>query len=114
MYKKIKQHIQNTNRLSFSLAELLRLECRLGPIKRGNQLLLSRFDRFFANPTHHWAAANRSAFDLATQLRADHNLKTPDALHLAVAISSGCDEFWTNDFRLAKAAAQRINIVTFN
>lgn len=31
-------------------------------------------------------------------------LKTPDALHVAVAKRSGCTAFWTNDNRLAKLA----------
>jgi hypothetical protein len=30
------------------------------------------------------------------------------ALHLAAAILDGCDEFWTNDPRLAAAAGERI------
>jgi predicted nucleic acid-binding protein len=30
-------------------------------------------------------------------LRARHNLKTPDALHIAVALDAGCDAFLTND-----------------
>ena len=33
----------------------------------------------------------------AAELRATHNLKTPDALHLATAIVSGADAFLTND-----------------
>ncbi len=53
-------------------------------------------------------------FDLATELRAQHGLKTPDALHLAAALRAGCDEFWTNDEHLAKAAAGRIGIVVFD
>jgi predicted nucleic acid-binding protein len=38
----------------------------------------------------------------AAQLRADLNLKTPDALHLAAAIEAGCDRVLTNDNRLSK------------
>ena len=49
-------------------------------------------------------------FDLATELRAEHGIKTPDALHLAAAIHGGCDALWTNDKRLARAAAERIRI----
>ena len=98
----------------FLLSELLRLECRLGPIKHGADLLLARFDRFFANPSHLWIAASRAIFDRATKLRAEHGLKTPDALHLAAALEAGCDEFWTNDYRLEAAAAGRLRVTTFN
>ncbi len=43
-------------------------------------------------------------FERAARLRARHRLKTPDAIHLAAALEHGCDEFWTNDRRLAAAA----------
>jgi predicted nucleic acid-binding protein len=51
--------------------------------------------------------------NLATDLRAQYRLKTPDALHLAAAITAGCDEFWTNEHRLEQAAAGRLTLVTF-
>ena len=43
-------------------------------------------------------------FAQALGLRAQHGLKTPDALHLATALHHGCTEFWTNDDRLKSAA----------
>ncbi|MFQ5809259.1 MAG: type II toxin-antitoxin system VapC family toxin [Armatimonadota bacterium] len=33
----------------------------------------------------------------AAQLRARYRLKTPDAIHLATAVQTGCDAFITND-----------------
>ena len=35
---------------------------------------------------------SRVVFDLATDLRARHRLKTPDALHQAAAIRTRCDD----------------------
>jgi predicted nucleic acid-binding protein len=35
--------------------------------------------------------------ELAASLRAQHNLRTPDALQVASAIQSGCQAFLTND-----------------
>ena len=35
-------------------------------------------------------------------LRSRYNLRTPDALHLAAALDSGCDAFMTNDFALQR------------
>ncbi len=35
--------------------------------------------------------------ELAADLRARYNLRTPDALHVAAAIDGGCDAFLTND-----------------
>jgi predicted nucleic acid-binding protein len=36
----------------------------------------------------------------AAELRATYRLRTPDALHVATAIISGCDAFLTNDLGL--------------
>ena len=46
-----------------------------------------------------------STFGLAAHIRADHGLKTPDAIHLAAALESGCAELWTNDDRFVRAGA---------
>jgi predicted nucleic acid-binding protein len=93
--------------------ELTRLECRLQPLKTGNTLALNAFDQLFATSGYGYQALDRPVFESATQLRAQYGLKTPDALHLAAALQAGCDEFWTNDQRLAKAAQNRLRIVTF-
>ncbi|MBP8053248.1 MAG: type II toxin-antitoxin system VapC family toxin [Burkholderiaceae bacterium] len=90
--------------------ELTRLECRVKPLKTGNQIQLAGYDRVFSTPGYRFEALTREVFDLATELRAQHNLKTPDAIHLAAAVHAGCDEIWTNDDRLAKAAAGRIGV----
>ena len=59
-----------------------------------------------------WATLvnDRPVFDKATRLRAAHRLKSPDALHLAAAIESHCTQFWTNDRRLAAAAAGHLEV----
>lgn len=97
---------------AFATSELIRLECRVGPVRQGDALVLARYERFFANPALIWVPPSRRVFDLATELRARHRLKTPDALHLAAAIEAGCEEFWTNDQRLDAAAAGHLHTVT--
>jgi predicted nucleic acid-binding protein len=92
-------------------SDLVRMETRVHPLRHGHTQLLSRFDEFFAANQSHIVPLGRAVFDLATQLRADHSLKTPDALHLAAALQSGCDEFWTNDDRLANAALGHIEVI---
>ena len=93
-------------------SDLTRLECRTHPLKVGDTARLAVFDQLFQTRGYEVRALNGDVFDLATNLRAEHGLKTPDALHLAVAIHAGCDEFWTNDYRLQRAAQNRITVVT--
>ena len=50
---------------------------------------------------------NRSVFEQATELRVNHNLKTPDALRLAAALDV-CDQFWTNDQQLVKLVNDKL------
>lgn len=92
--------------------DLSRLECRVKLLATGNRGLLMDYDEFFAAPANERFVLDTASFDLATELRARHGLKTPHALHLAAAIASGCEEFWTNDERLARASENRIRILT--
>lgn len=48
----------------------------------------------------------------AAQLRATYKFKTPDALHLATALESGCNAFLTNDADLKKAAGLRVLVLS--
>jgi len=80
--------------------ELARLECRVKPMRDGNQALLQDFDDYFANTIAEIFPLTRDVVDRATEIRARYNFKTPDSLHLAAAVISNCDVFMTNDHRL--------------
>ncbi len=95
---------------SLHVSDLTRMECRLAPLRAGNRELLDLYDDFFARPDLASVDLTWPVFDRATTLRATHRLKTPDALHLAAAIEAGCDQFWTNDKRLAAAAAGHLDV----
>jgi predicted nucleic acid-binding protein len=95
-------------------SDLTRMECRVLPMRRQDSGLLARYDAFFALPDCRRAALDTPVLDLATELRAAQNLKTPDALHLAAAIRSGCAELWTNDARFAAAAAGHLGTLVFD
>ncbi len=111
---RIEAALRGAVNITLGLSELLRMECRVGPMRTANAPLLARFDRVFSATDHRFLDVSRQAFELATELRAHNGLKTPDALHLATAIKNGCDQFWTNDRHLEKAADGRIAIVAFN
>jgi predicted nucleic acid-binding protein len=98
----------------FVFSELTRMECRVHPLRTQNEPILKAYDMLFSNSLYRFSALTRETFDIATRLRTEYNLKTPDALHLAVAIHTNCDEFWTNDYHLAKAAENHIEIIPFD
>ena len=62
--------------------------------------LLTAFDRYFSEIITIIIPISQQVIDEATQLRAKYGFRTPDAIHLAAAIVSGCDTFLTNDNRL--------------
>lgn len=96
------------------VSELSRMECRIKPLREGDLDTLAVFDGFFAAPAVSYAPLSRPVFDLAADLRAQHRLKIPDALHLAAAITARCDEFWTNDRAFEKAAKGRLTVKVFS
>lgn len=86
------------------VSDLVWLECMVDPIRANDaqrkQDMLEGLSRSLLLPL------STEVYQLATQLRATHGLRTPDALHVACAITHGCDEFWTGDDRLAKLPTQ--------
>ena len=58
-------------------SELTRLECRVGPVRKGDAGLLAQFDAFFANRGVEMIPWDREIFELATRIRALHGTKTP-------------------------------------
>lgn len=100
-----------TEQVTCVTSDLVRLETRVLPLREGDPSLLNRYDAFFSTMHTHAVPMGREVFDLATQLRAEHRLKTPDALHLAAALHSGCDEFWTLNDHINRAAQQRLTVI---
>ena len=92
------------------VSPLTRLECRVRPLREDQPELLRHYDRFFSSRGLRWGRLTRGVMDLATSLRARHRIKTPDAIHLAVAATLGSDEFWTNDHRLSSGLDLRLSI----
>jgi len=92
------------------ISALTRLECRVRPLRENATELLATYDRFFGSRDLRRCRLTGAVYDLATELRAMHGIKTSDALHLAAALESGCSEFWTNDLRLPSAIEEKIRI----
>lgn len=65
-------------------SELACLEARITPIRKNDKNSLHKLDRFFA--TCKMPELDRAVFEQAIDIRVKSKLKTPDAIHLAVAI----------------------------
>jgi predicted nucleic acid-binding protein len=91
--------------------ELLLMEVRIKPLRELDQTTLASYDDYFRTFASQSIALDKAVFELATELRVRHRVKTPDALHLAAAIHAGCEQFWTNDSKLARAAEGRIEVI---
>ena len=91
-----------------TLTEVLVHPLRMGRVdlKERYLTLLSASDNFSLLPIEIWVA------EQAADLRARFNLRTPDAIQLAVAISAGCDAFLTNDKRLR--AVSLLNVIVLD
>ena len=81
-------------------SDLTRMACRVKPLREGNTALLQDYDDYFAEVVEETVVLSRAVTDRATDIRARYGFRTPDALHLAAAVVSGCDVFLTNDYRL--------------
>ena len=94
-----------------AVSDLTRLECRVKPIALGDKIKLAGFDAFFTRPDVQRVPLPTAVYDRATLLRATHNFKLGDSLHLAAAIEAGCDRFLTNDHRLNKCTYITVEVL---
>jgi predicted nucleic acid-binding protein len=75
--------------MAIAVSRLSVLECRVGPLRRGDQACLERFDTFFARSDLLWVELGPAVVEVATSLRASHGLRTPDALQAACCLQLG-------------------------
>lgn len=73
-------------------------ELLVHPYRTGDEDLVNRYFGLLSTFPHlAWIAPDLAIADLAAQLRARHNLRTPDALQVATAIRGGAEAVLTND-----------------
>jgi predicted nucleic acid-binding protein len=81
----------------FVLSELL-----VGPIKEHNLAAADAIEQFFDSDAVSMIPYARQSVRTFAELRANHGVKSLDAMHLAIAASAGVDLFLTHDRRLHK------------
>lgn len=78
-------------------SRLLEAETLIKPVRLGALDELAELRRLLARLALHDVTASIS--NLAVDLGAKYGLRTPDAVHLATAVSAGADRFITNNRR---------------
>lgn len=112
-------NVRATNRLSalaasgaqIAVSDLVRMECRVRPVKTADVAKLSVFDAFFGRSDVRILPITSAVFDRATLIRAAYNFKLGDSLHLAAAVEGRCDSFLTNDTRLSAFADIAVEVL---
>jgi predicted nucleic acid-binding protein len=101
--------------LALAVSRLSLLECRVAPLRRGDQASLDRFQALFAQPDLLVVELGASVVELATQLRANHGLRTPDALQAACCLRLGPDAVMvTGDAAFQRVQALQVHLIACN
>jgi predicted nucleic acid-binding protein len=90
------------NNVSAAISPLVEMEALIHPLRNKDHQLLEAYQSFFECCT--LLDMPVEVYRQAAILRAEHSIKTPDALHLATAAWHGCLSFWANDDRLVRTA----------
>jgi|SRR5688572_22219972 len=110
-YPKVDARIKQAG-VSLVSSHLALMECLVLPIRQGQTQLQQDYDQFFSTAITESVSFTEAIFRKAAEIRAGHNFRAPDALHLAVAMSASCDMFLTNDARLKSFPDIPIEVVT--
>ena len=111
-YKAVLDSLLSNPSARVVVSDLTRMECRVRPIRDNDTELLADFDQFFDDGAVEVVSLTRVVLDLATDLRARYGFKTPDSIHLAVAIDWGCSLFVTNDHRLDRCTEIAVQVLS--
>jgi predicted nucleic acid-binding protein len=83
--------------LEVAACELAVLECLVLPIRTADVRLQTDYETALFRSDLKLLAISQNVLLRASELRARHNLRTPDAIHAAAALEAGAALFVTND-----------------
>jgi predicted nucleic acid-binding protein len=73
------------------------IECRSKPLREADLVRVRQYDAFFSSREMTLLMIDTAFAERATQLRAEFNFKTPDAIHLASALTHAATLLITTD-----------------
>lgn len=99
-------------RLIHAVSRLSLLECLVKPMREQDKEKIARYGEFFQAPDLSIVELSPQVIDLATRLRADTGLRTPDAIQAACALSlRGAVIFVTGDESFKKVPGLDVVLV---
>ncbi|MFM2061178.1 MAG: hypothetical protein RLZZ507_848 [Cyanobacteriota bacterium] len=78
-------------------SELILMEVLILPMRNNNTTLIEAYEQLLLSEEMQLIPISQIVLKQAANLRAKTNLKTPDAIHAATALSINCTQFITND-----------------
>ena len=89
------------------------LEILVKPKKENNLLLTERYKLLFETfPNLQVKTLNENIADIASTLRANYNINTPDAIQIATSLEAKADIFITNDETLKKISEIKVLLLS--
>ena len=76
------------------------LELLVHPLRTNNKELATEYRDILLNSKLMTIEVSNVIAEQAAQLRAAHNIRTPDAIQISAALNAGATHFFTNDIRL--------------
>lgn len=86
-----------TGELEIISSELILMETLVVPLRNANNALIANYEQLLLSSEMRLLPISQTILRQAATLRATTNLKTPDAVHAATALSINCTQFITND-----------------
>jgi predicted nucleic acid-binding protein len=87
------------------------MECLVKPLRINDPSLVNDFERYFDTVISEMVPLSSDVMNKAAEVRAQYRFKTPDAIHLAAAVTFKCDVFLTNDHRLDRFTELAVEVL---
>lgn len=84
------------------------LEVLVHPLRINNRELATEYRDILLNSRLMTLEVSNAIAEQAAQLRATHNIRTPDAIQISAALNAGATHFFTNDIRLPEIPSLQI------
>ena len=87
----------NDNEIRVVTSELTLMEVLVAPLHSSDKTLVDAYEEALLRQKIELVPTTQAIYRSAARIRADHSLRTPDAIHAASALSAACTHLITND-----------------